>query len=398
MMRISPKTASVLPAEFVLAAACCRWPLSASALSAIAQAAAQPIDWPYFMRIVARQRIAGLAAHALGAAGVGLPADIERALAARAQRIARQTLLLAAETIRLQRIFAAAGIPMISLKGSALAQLAYGRLTLKHGRDIDILVPPEHALAGMALLEASGYTLRDPAPEMSEAQRRAFVAHGREAEFTTQSDGGLRVELHWRLFDNALLLRGIDAYSPVLEVPVSDGQAIRTFTEADLFAYLCVHGATHSWSRLKWLADFAALIATRPGTEIVRLYRHAQARGAGLCAGQALTLARDLLDLRLPPVIEAELAGHRRVQRLVTLAREAMIGVDAATEPDLGPAALTRTLLTRFLLGQGLAFYAAQCRFVGVAIADVIRFPLPPTLYFLYPVMRFPSWVWRRLR
>jgi hypothetical protein len=115
MMRIPARPARVLPAEFTLAAACCRWPLSGPALSAIARAAALPIDWPYFMRIVARQRIAGLAANALRAAGIGLPADIEQALGARARRIAQQTLLLAGETIRLQRIFAAAGIPAIAL-------------------------------------------------------------------------------------------------------------------------------------------------------------------------------------------------------------------------------------------------------------------------------------------
>ena len=75
-----------------------------------------------------------------------------------------------------------------------------------------------------------------------------------------------------------------------------------------------------------------------------------------------------------------------------------MVGADAATEPDRGAAALTRGALTQFLLGQEPAFYAAQLRIVAVAIADVIRFPLPPALYFLYPLLRFPSWVWRHLR
>ena len=78
---------------------------------------------------------------------------------------------------------------MLALKGVTLAQLAYGSLTLKHSRDIDLLVPPQHALAGMALLEGVGFRLQDPAREMSAAQRRAFVAHGREAEFGPP-DGG----------------------------------------------------------------------------------------------------------------------------------------------------------------------------------------------------------------
>jgi hypothetical protein len=34
--------------------------------------------------------------------------------------------------------------------------------------------------------------------------------------------------------------------------------------EDDPVAYLCMHGALHWWSRLKWLADVNALIATTP--------------------------------------------------------------------------------------------------------------------------------------
>ena len=279
-MGIPLTSASDLPAEFLLVAACCRWPVSAQVSSAVAEAAAGPIDWSYFARIVARQRVAGLAANALRAAGIAVPPGVARALAAGELAIARQNLRLAGETVRLQRAFAAAGIPAPALKGISLAQLAYGSPALKHGRDIDLLVPPQHALAGMALLENLGYSLQDPVPEMSEAQRRAFIAHGREAEFVNRG-GGLRVELHWRLTDNPALLKGVDAFSPARDVPLTGGEAIRTLADDDLFAYLCVHGASHAWSRLKWLADLDALIAAKPDAEIMRLYRHAQGRAPG---------------------------------------------------------------------------------------------------------------------
>lgn len=51
----------------------------------------------------------------------------------------------------------------------------------------------------------------------------------------------------------------------------------------DEFAYLCVHGAGHSWSRLKWLADLNARLAGLEAQRIAGLYRYAEARGAG-CA------------------------------------------------------------------------------------------------------------------
>lgn len=395
MARIVEMTGNAFPSEFLLAAACCRWPVSEPTVAAIRSAAGDATDWAYFLRIVKRQRVAGLVHRALSAAGI--PSPVAGELAAQAQGIARRNLLLAGEAIRLQRDFDAAGIPVLALKGASLAQLAYGLLTLKHGRDIDLLVPPDRALAAMQLLEGAGYALRDPASHMSEAQRRAFVAHGREAELLHRASGSL-VELHWRLTDNPLLLQGIDAFSPSRSVALQGGGAVRTLGGDDLFAYLCVHGASHAWSRLKWLADLNALIVRRSESDIMRLYRHAQGRGAGLCAGQALTLCQRLLGLRLPATLDAELAGNRRVQRLAAIALQAMIGADAATELDRDLTGLTRGALTQFLLGQGWAFYAAQCRIVCIGLADVIRFPLPPSLYFLYPVLRFPSWIWRHVR
>lgn len=385
---------AALPREFLLAAACCRWPLSEPAVAAIRAAAAAAIDWRYFLRVVERHRVGGLVHEAFSAARIGVPDFVAKDVAALAQAIARRNLRLAAESSRLQRDFDAAGIPVLVLKGAPLAQLAYGSLSLKHGRDIDLLVPPPAALAAIERLEGAGYALQDPARRLSAAQRRAYIAHGREVELS--GGGGLRVELHWRLTDNPLLLQNVDALSPSRSV-AWQGAAVRTLADDDLFAYLCAHGATHSWSRLKWLADLAALIAEKDETEIARLYRHAQDRGAGLCAGQGLMLCRRLLGRSLPPALEAALGADRRVRRLAEVAMAAMAGAEGASDGG-GLAGKTRRALMQFSLGHGWGYFFAQCRIVCTGHADVIRFPLPPFLYFLYPLLRLPSWVWRHLR
>jgi hypothetical protein len=381
-----------LAREFLLVAACCRWPLG---VEVIRQAAGGGIDWPYLLRIVQRQRVGALVHHAVQTAGLDVPPQAARQLAARAQAIAQNNAAMAAEALRLQSLLDEAGIPVLTLKGPALAQLAYGRLALKHGRDIDLLVPPAQALAALALIERAGYALVDPAPEMDEAQRRAYIAFGREMELVHR-DGRLRVELHWGLADNAALLRGLDCSAQRQDVAI-DGGTLRTFTDADLFAYLCVHGAYHAWARLKWLADLNAWLAGKSAAEIARLYRHAQSRGAGLCAGQALVLCQRLLGSAMPPDLAYELK-RPRVARLVATAMQAMIGRDAATEPESGFAGLTRGALRQFQLGEGLAFLAAQCRIVLVGHADVIRYPLPRAMHFLYPLVRLPLWLMRSTR
>jgi hypothetical protein len=378
--------------EFLLVAACCRWPPSPSRNSAVLAAAAPVADWDAVVAAAQRQRVAGLVHDALLAAGVQLPAAPAAEFARRAQAIFRKNLLLAAETSRLQTLLEAAAIPSVALKGVALAQLAYGSLKVKHTHDIDLLIPPDRALAAMALLERDGYALSFPASHLGEAQRRAVVRYSREVAFVHPVHGAF-TELQWRVADNRALLKEVHAASPTQDVVVADGLSVRTLARDDLFAYLCVHGAHHAWSRLKWLADLNAFIAATDA-DVVHLHRHAQAKGAGLCSGQALLLCQRLFALPLPENLASELQGTTRVRKLYAVAAETI--ANRALGRGGGAPAAWRDFWTQFLLGRGWAFFAAQCRTASVGIIDVISLPLPPYLHFLYPLLRLPLWLWRR--
>jgi hypothetical protein len=379
--------------EFLLIAACCRWPPSQSRNTAVAAAAAPVADWDAVVMAARRQRVVGLVYDALLAAGVPLPTAPAAEFARRAQAISRKNLLLAAETCRLQELLDTAEIPSVALKGVALAQLAYGSLKVKHTRDIDLLIPPDRALAAMALLERDGYALSFPSNHLSATQRRAVVRYSREVAFI-HPDNGAFLELQWRVADNPKLLNEVHAGSPTQNVVVADGSSARTLARDDLFAYLCIHGAYHAWSRLKWLADLNAFIAATDA-DVMHLHRHAQAKGAGFCSGQALLLCQRLLALPLPDSLASELQGNARVRKLYAIAAETM--ADRARGEDGGNVwAVWRGFWTQFLLGQGWAFFAAQCRTASVGIIDLISLPLPPYLHFLYPLLRLPLWLWRR--
>lgn len=382
--------------EFRLAATCCRWPPAPARDSAVRHAAASVADWPAFLDVLRRQRVAGLAHEALSAAGVAPPSPVAGRLAAQAELIVRRNLLLGAETVRLHRLFESAQLPVLILKGAALAQIAYGSLGTKHARDIDLLVPPECAEAAMRLLERDGYALVSPARRLDAAQLRALVQYGREVELSHRSTGA-QVELQWRIADNPLLLRSVSALSPTQQVRLSGADAVRTLTDPDLFAALCVHGALHAWSRMKWLADLNAFVAAR-GADLVPLYRHAQAIGAGLCAAQALLLCHDLFGLELPSAFSQEIARDGRVAKLAAIGLAAMTAPQPVTDPARGTVSMARLAHAHFLLGRGPAFFAAQCRVMAVGPADVIRRPLPRSLHFLYPLLRLPLWLWRRGR
>jgi hypothetical protein len=377
--------------EFRLAAACCRWPPSPERDDVIRAAAAGVTDWKGFLWTANRQRVTGLVHDALSAAAVEMPRETAAALASRARRISQQNILFTAEAARLQDLLDAAQIPVLILKGLPLAQLAYGSYAAKQTRDIDLLVPAAQAEAALALLERQGYQALPPAAQPGTARWRAFMRHAREVELRHR-DSKMIVELQWRLTNNPQLLQGIDALAATQSVPLADGRRLRTLAPDDLFAHLCVHGAGHCWARLKWLADVNGLIAASDA-DIANLYRHAQSRGAGLCAGQALLLCQLLFELKLPPAVAAEIAADGRVRKL------AAIGLKAMTSPRVKPdgmRAVSNNVLMQFLLGRGFAFFAAQCRIAAVGVVDVLALPLPPRLHFIYPFVRLPLWLWRR--
>ncbi|HEX4410992.1 MAG TPA: nucleotidyltransferase family protein [Xanthobacteraceae bacterium] len=379
---------------FELIAACCQWPPSQSRNAAIRAAAGRVTDWDDFLSALKRQRVAGLVHSALLLAEAPYPTAIASTLARRARSITQRSLILMAETLRLQALFEAAYIPVLALKGVALAQLAYGSVLAKEGRDIDLLVPPEYAEASLQLLEDEGYALSSPTRFLNGAQRRNLITYGKEIELRRKGPD-LLVELQWRTANNPQLLQGIDARSSTQTVKLPDG-SVRTLAPDDLFAYLSVHGAQHSWSRLKWLADVNALAAAE-GTDLEHLYRHAERAGAGICAGQTLLLCKRILALPLPSTLADKLLQDKRVRRLVNIGEAAITSPHAHTAADNRIGDVLRFLRTQFLLGRGWGFYAEQCRIAAVGPIDVVRIPLPRPLHFLYPIIRLPLWLFRRM-
>jgi hypothetical protein len=382
--------------QFVLAAACCRWPPSDERAAAIRAAAKAVNDWDDFLRVVKQHRVAVAVRQSLRAAGVAVPPAAAEELDALVQDNAHRGLKLAAETVRLQNCLVEADIPTIILKGVSLEQRLYGSIAAKQTRDIDVFVPPECAEKALSLLEREGYTLSSPAKRLSAMQRRALIRYAREVELINLSRSG-RIELQWRVVDNPILLSGIDAHAATQTVTLSEGATVRTLAPDDLFAYLCVHGARHSWSRLKWLGDLNALLISS-NANIEHLYRHAQRIGAGLCAAQRLLLCQGLLGLKLPTILTEELTTDNRCLRLVAIALEALAAPQTASDCDPGIRGIARELRYQFLLGRGFRFYLTQCRLALVGVADIVRVPLPRPLHFLYPLLRLPLWLWRRTK
>jgi len=342
--------------EFSLLVACCRWPPSPRGDECVREAAAVA-DWDSVLAAAARHRVEGFVHSALRRTEIPLPDKVSSGLAQRSSRIVLENLQFAAEALRLSERLERPGIEHLFVKGVTLNLLAYGTLALKRSCDIDLLVRPGDYGAAYDLLAGAGYRCFHP-PGADKERVLRYAAANKDSAWLSE-DGGTKLELHQRLCTNPSLLPGISAQSPSIRVEVSPGLFLPTLARDELFAYLCVHGALTAWSRLKWLADLAALIAGEDEAGIEGLYRRACELAPRRAAAQALLLANRLFETPLSAPLEAELHCDRVTRFLEREALQVMAG-GGALEVDKQPFASARLNLSVLLLQPGWRYKAAE--------------------------------------
>ena len=336
--------------EFQLLTECCRWAFSRDDDSQI-HALCGTVDFDRVTRLARFHRVQGLVWKALKSSGAYIPAAAADALFADARTIVATNLRIAAEAGELRTSFEQADIDLLFVKGLTLAALAYPEPSLKMGWDVDLLIRECDLSKAAAALNTRGYRRVEP-PEPLSLQSW----HSREIESVwSKSEEQLHVELHTRLAANRWLIPGIGMTSARREVEVAQGISLPTLTEEDLFAYLCVHGASSLWFRLKWITDLAALLHRMPG-QIGALYRRSQELGAHRAAAQALLLADNLFGSLRESSLRRELAADSVSRRLAARALQQLSGSVEPREPTNSVFGTVQIHLTQFGLVPGMAF------------------------------------------
>lgn len=191
------------------------------------------------------------------------PPDVE-ALAVAAFAEARdQCVRLTADLARLGEAFLKADLPVIALKGSALACANVApALGVRWMNDLDVLVPEARAQDAAWVMESLGYV-------RAAADRPDAAPVFRLYHETFASPEGRPVEVHWRLGParwgeaaraEGWFARATDSSIPGVGLPAA----------ADLFWHLLLHDArNHTWSSGSLRAAFdLALVARAPGFDL----------------------------------------------------------------------------------------------------------------------------------
>jgi hypothetical protein len=311
----------------------------------------------------------------------------------------RRTFAQIAEIGSLSRAFSAAGIPVLVLKGVALSAQLYGDPALRGGRDVDLLVDPHRFLEADAILSKASYSR--PIEALSARQNAEYQRWIKEVEYVhtvTQA----RIELHYRLTDNANLLGWeFDALWNEREELRVGGTPIATLPRHRLALYLCAHAACHSWERLRWLVDLAELWQ-KPGSAEVAV-ETADAAGLGPAMLHAVVLADRWLGL---PATERHIARARtsaQVRRLDRILAHLYTGEAWHESPRRGSwRGLARyslwARLYRLSLKSDWRYRSTQAMREWFTPADWATLRLPDGLFRLYPFVRPAAWLLRRWR
>lgn len=315
------------------------------------------LDWTRFVRLARFHRVEGLVRNALGAVLGGLPETAREALTSDAAAIAAANLRSAAECRRMLEAFTGAGLNLLFIKGLTLGVLAYGNAMTKAAVDIDLVVSGDQLEVAASQLAELGYELVLPgsAVVLAEWHRRHKESVWRHG------DSDFQLDLHTRLADNPRLIPSIGMSSPRQLVAVAGGIQLPTVADDELLAYLAVHGASSAWFRVKWISDFAALLAPLTAADLDRRYARSQQLGAGRAAAQALLLADELFgSLADAPALRQYLLRDRANRRLCKAALRQLAGRAEPVEPTSRPWRTLTIHWTQFLLLDGAGFKLSE--------------------------------------
>ena len=194
------------------------------------------------------------------------------------------------------KVFADHDVPVIALKGYALAKSLYGDIGLRPMSDLDFLVKEEHLLQAGRLLMANGYA---PGCETWDDEVKI---HHHLPPFTNQS--GTQIELHWTLFDPGGPIHIDRDGLWERSVPVNEGDVeFRVLSPEDTCLHLCIHAALHLQTGLGMmpLCDIVGLIRTSSGAlDWQVLSARAAQWGGGRCVYLILLMVREWLGVSAP--------------------------------------------------------------------------------------------------
>lgn len=218
-------------------------------------------DWEDFTRLSVEQRVAPLVYAALRSGEpAGLAAHVSGpardALARVYYTVTARNQVLFQEMERFLPALAGAGIPVVALKGAALAQTLYPEAGLRPMSDVDLLIPGTYLRQAVRLFRRLGYI-------QEKITYHAVMRGGPQ--------NACAVEIHWHLVPNQAKPEGfVFEWLWARRAPLPGCPVVSMFTPEATWVYLIAHLAAQNQAegmQLLWYYDLW-LALNRWGSEM----------------------------------------------------------------------------------------------------------------------------------
>lgn len=243
------------------------------------------LDGDHFANLVRYHRVEALTHDALRGSPSARPWDQAHLNNARYQLASEATAR------HLINAFDEAGIPCMIVKGATIADLAYGRPSMRRSIDIDLMIPPGAILQASDIAENAGFERFCPDYTPKRSQWRGYMQIDKSASFRRSRDEQY-LDLHWRAFRNPRLWPDFNQQWQDWMVRPQAGywHDLPRLPPAETLTYTLIHGAHTGWFRLKWLVDLDRLIRRLDRSDCDRALNHLLAADLS----EATVAARDL--------------------------------------------------------------------------------------------------------
>ena len=251
--------------------------------------------WIAFLTLALEHHVGGLVLAGLRRMPqVVVPPAVTEQLARHSEDILQQRRDGLAELRRVVHELARGNIAVIPLKGPALRQRLFAETAAGPSRDLDLLIRPQEIQAALAVLARCGY---HGEAGFSPRQSRALLEL-KGQDLLHRDDGRFVIEPHVAIVPSNLGLR-ID--HQMMWQRSRRGDPFRLLKPEDEFLLLAVHGSKEGWTRLKWLADLAALLLREPDIDWAEVFALAHRQRARRMVELSLLVLAETFALELPP-------------------------------------------------------------------------------------------------
>lgn len=242
--------------------------------------------------------------------GDELPSSLRNQIRERQQKNRIYAAFLTQELGKVYRLCEEHDLPILTLKGPVLAEVAYGDTTMRRYVDLDVLIPERRFPELDRLLKSSGYEYPEKRKRVTGWRRKMFRALKGQWQYT-RAGGAFNLDVHTRIMPPGYSFPADfrPFWERSREVRLNGSIVVQGLAPEDQALMLSYHGVKNYWRSLKYVTDLAQLVRAEPSLDWSVLVKRAWEIRATRTLGLGLSLAHEVLGTSLPSEIQKWIRG-----------------------------------------------------------------------------------------